>query len=314
MKSNSKIFVAGAGGFVGSALLNALKALGFSNLLAPLKGDLDLTAQSQVNDFFERERPEYVFLIAAKNGGIAPNKTYPADFLYENLMIAANVIHGAHTCGARRLLYAASVYAYPKGCPQPIRETCFLDGKPEESSEGYAVAKICGIELCELYRKQYGDDFCAVILPHIYGPGDNFDPESATVMAALIRRIVLARRGRGAAISPWGTGRPLREFLFIDDLVDALIFLGKSERLEHGHINLGADNEVSVAELAEIIKEIAGYSGGIVFDASKPDGIYRNKLDDTLIRSYGWRAKTGLREGTAKTIQWFVENYCGERV
>lgn len=306
MDKNAKIYIAGHRGMVGSALLRRLRADGFRNVVMRTHAELDLTSQAAVNAFFESEQPEYVFLAAAKNGGIRANSAMPAQFLYENLMIESNVIHAAYRCGAKKLVFTASVYAYPADAAQPISEDAFLAGKPVRSSEGYAIAKISGIELCSLYRRQYGTDFIAAVLPHIYGPGDRFDAENATVLPALIRKFYHAKRNNLPFVELWGTGAPLREFLYVDDLADALLFLAERYSGEEP-INISAAEEVCILELAHMIGDAAGYGGEIHTDPTKPDGVYRNKLDGKRMRELGWQPTVGLHEGIRQTYDWYVK-------
>jgi GDP-L-fucose synthase len=306
MDKSAKIYIAGHRGMVGSALLSRVRADGYANVVTRTHAELDLTRQAPVEDFFRTERPDYVFLLAAKNGGIHANRSSPADFCYENLMIESNVIHAARTFGVRKLLFTASVYAYPAVCDPPIKEESFFSGPPESSSEGYAVAKIAGIELCKLYGRQYGSGFVSAVLPHIYGPGDNFDLNTATVMAALIKRFHLAKKEDAPYVELWGSGKPMREFLFVDDLTDALMFIMKHYDGE-SHINIGAEEEISIRELAGLIKDTTGYTGEIRYDTSKPDGAFRNKMDGGILNRLGWKPTVTLKDGVRRTREWFAK-------
>jgi GDP-L-fucose synthase len=318
MEKNSKIFVAGSNGLVGSALVRRLKAGGYTNLLTPEIDELDLTDQQAVAAFFRAELPEYVILAAAKVGGIHANKTYPADFIYLNLMIQNNVIHQAYLHGVRRLLFLGSSCIYPKQAPQPMKEEYLLTGLLESTNEPYAIAKIAGIKLCESYNRQYGTQFVAVMPTNLYGPGDNFHPENSHVMPALIRRFHEAKLAGTDKVMVWGTGIPKREFLFVDDMADGSIYvLELDEATLTGYllnypdpcfVNLGTGVDVTIRELAETIKEVVGYRGKLEFDPTKPDGTMRKLLDVTRMKAFGWEAKVPLREGLERTYRWFLEH------
>lgn len=318
MEKNAKIFVAGHRGLVGSALVRRLRAEGFANLVLRTRSELDLNEQTAVRDFFAAERPEYVFLAAAKVGGIHANNTYPAEFIYENLMIQNNVIHSAYLAGVKRLLFLGSSCIYPKHAPQPMQEEHLLSGPLEPTNEAYAVAKIAGIKMCESYNRQFGTRFYSVMPTNLYGPGDNFDLENSHVLPALIRRVHEAKRRGDEKVVVWGTGTPMREFLHVDDMAAACVFALNlpdgvvAERfLGSGgpsFVNVGTGVDVTIRELAETIREVVGYEGGLVFDSSKPDGTPRKLLDVSRMKDLGWRAGIGLREGIESTYRWFLEN------
>ncbi len=318
MNLDAKIFVAGSGGLVGSALIRRLTAGGYTNLLTPEIDELDLTNQLAVREFFRTEKPEYVILAAAKVGGIHANNTYPAEFIHLNLMIQNNVIHSAYEAGVERLLFLGSSCIYPKEAPQPMCEEHLLTGLLEPTNEPYAIAKIAGIKMCESYNRQYGTKFIAVMPTNLYGPGDNFHPENSHVMPALIRRIHEAKLAGTEEVVVWGSGKPMREFLFVDDMADGSVYalnLDEENLKEHllsypkpCFVNLGTGIDVTIRELAETIKEVVGYQGRLVFDASKPDGTMRKLQDVTRMKALGWEAKVVLRDGIEKTYQWFLEN------
>lgn len=307
MELDSRIYVAGHRGMVGSALLRRLQAAGATNLLTPARDELDLTNQAMVDGFFAQERPEYVFLAAAKVGGILANSMQPAEFLYQNLAIQTNVIHAAWKQGCRKLLFLGSSCIYPRDCPQPIREEYLLTGPLEPTNDAYAIAKIAGVKMCQAYFNQYGFDSVCAMPTNLYGPGDNYHPEHSHVVAALIRKICEAKKKGAPEIVIWGTGTPLREFLHVDDLADALLLLmersGGSEL-----INVGSGQEVSIAGLAETIASIAGYKGALVFDSTKPDGTPRKKLDTTRLDNLGWRARTSLVDGLRQAIKAYASS------
>lgn len=308
MDREARIFVAGHRGLVGSAIKRALEAQGYRQVLVRSRSELDLLDQRAVARFFAQERPEYVFLAAAKVGGIYANATYPADFLYQNVLIQTNVIHAAHRYGAKKLLFLGSSCIYPKLSPQPIREAYLLTGELEPTNEPYALAKIAGIKMCEAYHRQYGSDFLAVMPTNLYGPYDNFDPQTSHVLPALLRKFHEAKVADAAEVVVWGTGTPKREFLYVDDLADACVFLMKTYR--HADIgpivNIGTGTDLAISELAELIKGIVGFRGSIVFDASKPDGTPRKWLDVSRMERLGWRASTTLAEGIRKTYDWYL--------
>ena len=298
MDRDARIFVAGHRGLVGSAIVRRLRAEGFENLLLRTHAELDLTDQARVEDFFASEKPEYVFLAAAKVGGIRANDAYPAEFLRDNLAIQTNVIHSAWKHGAKKLLFLGSSCIYPRDCPQPIREEYLLTGPLEPTNEAYAIAKIAGVKLCQAYRRQYGFDAICAMPTNLYGPGDNYDPLNSHVVPALIRRLHEAAQRGDAQVVIWGTGKPLREFLHVDDLADALLLLMRDYGKED-IVNVGSGQELSIAELARTIAEVVGYRGELVFDPSKPDGTPRKRLDPARMDALGWKARIRLREGLA---------------
>lgn len=318
LQKTSRIYIAGADGLVGSSLVRALQAGGYENLLCPSRISLDLTSQDAVARFFSAEKPEFVFLAAAKVGGIHANSTYPADFIYSNLMIQSNVIHQAYLHGVNRLLFLGSSCIYPKLAPQPMKEEYLLSGPLEPTNEPYAVAKIAGIKMCESYNRQYGTEFVAVMPTNLYGPGDNFHPENSHVLPALIRRFHEARESGAPEVVVWGSGTPRRELLYVDDMAAGCLFLMglpretlANELLNYPNpcfVNLGTGEDVSIRELAEIVKEVTGYPGKIVFDTSKPDGTPRKLQDVTRINSLGWKSRMGLHDGIHATYRWFLEH------
>jgi GDP-L-fucose synthase len=357
MEKDSRIYVAGHGGLVGSAILRRLGAEGYSNLITRSHGELDLVRQQDVEAFFESQQPEYVFLAAAKVGGIWANNAYPAKFIYENLMIQSNVIHAAYRGSVKKLLFLGSSCIYPRDCPQPMKEEHLLSGRLEPTNEPYAIAKIAGIKMCQFYNRQYGTRFVSVMPTNIYGPGDNFDLETSHALPALIRKFHEGKarsqrsevrdqrsefrrqksevggqtseardqrseirdqksegrrrkEGSSESVTIWGTGTPKREFLYVDDLADACLFIMKHYD-EEEIINIGVGKDISIAELAGLIKEIVGFAGPIRHDLSKPDGTPRKLLDVSRLEAMGWRSKTSLREGIQKTYRWYVEE--GER-
>ncbi len=304
MFSSSKIFVAGRG-LVGSALLRALQRMGYANILSPTRQELDLTSQADVKDFFEEACPEYVFLAAAKVGGIEANNTRRAEFIYENLIIEANVIHQAHLSGVKRFLFLGSSCIYPRDAEQPMREESLLTGPLEQTNEPYAVAKMAGLKMCESYRRQHGDDFFSVMPTNLYGPGDNYDLNSSHVLPALLRKAHEAKVANAPYLEVWGSGRPLREFLHVDDLADACVFLMNDHR-SHELLNVGSGEEVSIRKLAEIICSAVGYDGELRFDPSRPDGAPRKLLDTRRLADLGWTHKIDLTEGIAATYVDFL--------
>ena len=347
MEKNAKIYVAGHKGLVGSAILRALEKSGYNNCVVRSRQELDLTCQSSVERFFDEERPEYVFLAASKVGGILANATYPADFIYQNLVIETNVIHAAYKYGTKKLLFLGSSCIYPRDCPQPMKEEYLLTGPLEPTNEPYAVAKIAGIKMCEAYNRQYGTRYISVMPTNLYGPNDNFDLETSHVLPALIRKFYLAKlamqkdwegikknevifgripddfkrslgldpktnlppenSGKEPEVVLWGTGSPRREFLHVDDLADACIYL--MDNYDGGEIvNIGVGNDITIRELAELIAKIVGYQGKIRFDTSKPDGTPRKLLDVSKLASLGWQPTIGLEEGIKKTYGWFLSS------
>ncbi len=304
MELGSKIYVAGSYGLVGSAIVRKLKELGYHHLLERRSSELDLRKQSAVEDFFKVEQPEYVFLAAAKVGGIHANNTYPAEFVYDNLAIAANIIHTAHKYKVRKLLFLGSSCIYPKFAPQPLREEYLLQGELEPTNKPYAIAKIAGIELCKAYHRQYGDNFISAMPTNLFGMNDNFDLNNSHVLPALMRKFHEAKLLGSPEVVVWGTGTPRREFLYVDDLADACCFLMQKYN-ENEIINIGTGQDITIAELAAVMAEITGYTGEIIFDPSKPDGTPVKRLDVTKISNLGWQAKTSLREGILRTYTWF---------
>lgn len=307
MNRDSKIYVAGHRGLVGSAIVRNLEERGYTNIICRTHKELDLTRQADVEKFFEEEKPEYVFLAAAKVGGIHANNTRPAEFIYENLMIESNIIHSAYKYGVKKLLFLGSSCIYPKFATQPIKEEYLLTGELEPTNEAYAIAKITGIELCKFYRRQYGCDFISAMPTNLYGINDNFDLETSHVLPALIRKFHEAKLNNQEEVVMWGTGKPLREFMYVDDLADALVhlMLNYSDEI---HVNMGTGKDLSIGELAQIVKEVVGYEGKIVNDLSKPDGTPRKLLDVSILEATGWKYKTELREGIEKVYKWYLEN------
>ncbi|MDO8879935.1 MAG: GDP-L-fucose synthase [Coriobacteriia bacterium] len=306
MDRTSRIYVAGHRGLVGSAIVRRLERDGLGGIVTRTRAELDLTDQAAVRAFLESERPEYVFLAAAKVGGIMANSTYPADFIRENLQVQTNVIDSAHRTGVRKLLFLGSSCIYPKLAPQPLKEEYLLTGPLEPTNEPYAVAKIAGIVMAQSYRRQYGFDAISLMPTNLYGPGDNFDLTSSHVLPALIRKIHEAHAAGETTVTVWGTGTPRREFLHVDDLADAAVFL--MERYESDEIvNVGTGTDVSIGELATLIAEVVGYTGEIVYDTSKPDGTPRKLLDVSRLTALGWRSSIALREGIESTYRWYVE-------
>ncbi len=307
MDSVSKIFVAGHRGLVGSAILRKLIQDGYTKIVRRTHEELDLTDQAAVRDFFETEKPEYVFLAAARVGGIIANSTYSADFIRENLQIQTNVIESAHANGVKKLLFLGTSCIYPKLAPQPIKEEYLMTGPLEDTNRAYATAKIAGIEMCQAYHRQYGSNFISVMPTNLYGPNDNFHPQQAHVLPALLRRFHDAKVSGTHTVEVWGTGEPLREFLHVDDLGTACIFL--MERYENSSIiNIGTGEEVTIKELANLVQKTVGYTGDVVWDASKPDGTPRKLLDTSKIHKLGWHHTIGLADGLASTYQWLVEH------
>lgn len=296
MQQNAKIYVAGHKGMVGSALVRALIAAGYSNIIARTSKELDLRNQQAVMQFFEKEQPEYVFLAAAKVGGIVANNTYRAQFVYENLMIEANIIHAAYTYGVKKLLFLGSSCIYPKMAPQPLKEEYLLSGYLEHTNQPYAIAKIAGIEMCDAYRAQYGCNFISAMPTNLYGPNDNYDLNTSHVLPALLRKFITATREGQAEVQLWGTGRPKREFMHVDDLADACLFLMQHYN-EPGLVNIGWGKDISIAELAHLIQQITGFKGHIQFDTSRPDGTPRKLMDVSKLNNLGWHARISLEQG-----------------
>ena len=338
MEKDSKIYIAGHRGLVGSALVRRLTELGYTNLVYRTHKEMDLERQVDVEEFFEKKRPEYVFLAAAKVGGILANKTYPAEFIYSNVMVQSNVIHSSYLFGVKKLLFLGSSCIYPRNCPQPMKEEHLLSGYLEPTNEPYAVAKIAGIKMCQSYNRQYGTNFISVMPTNLYGPNDNFDLESSHALPALIRKFYEAKlqmeQQEAGGLRPeaasslkhsdllslsknsvviWGTGSPRREFLYVDDLADACVFL-MNHYNDSEIINIGAGKDISIKELALLIKEIVGYKGEIRFDTSKPDGMPRKLLDVSKIKSLGWVPKISLKEGIKRTYEWYVRDDQSKKV
>ena len=305
MNRESKVYVAGHRGLVGSAIVRRLQEDGYKNILTRTRAELDLTDRRAVDEFFAAERPEYVFVAAAKVGGILANATYPADFLRENLYVELNVIEAAQQHGAEKLLLLGSSCIYPKFAPQPMKEEYLLTGELEPTNEAYAIAKIAGIKLCDAYRAQHSADFISCMPTNLYGPGDNFDLQNSHVLPALIRKFHEAQENGEPTVTVWGTGSPRREFLYVDDLADACVFL-MHEYAQAGTINVGVGEDLSIAELAALVREVVGYEGEIVHDTSKPDGTPRKLLDVGKLKNLGWWAKTPLREGVERTYDWYL--------
>lgn len=294
---HSKIYVAGHRGMVGSAILSALKSKGYSNLLFRSHSELDLLDQKSVHDFLRSEQPEYVFIAAAKVGGIQANNTYRADFIYQNLMMESNLVHGAHLAGIQRLCFLGSSCIYPRDCPQPIKEEYLLTGPLEPTNEPYAIAKIAGVKLCESYNQQYDREYISLMPTNLYGPNDNYDLNNSHVLPALIRKAHEAKLRGDTQYVVWGSGTPKREFLYVDDLADACVFLMERPDARGGLFNVGVGQDVTIQELAEIVMGVVGFKGKIVFDASKPNGTPRKLLDVQRMGSMGWSAKTSLIDG-----------------
>jgi len=305
MDLGDKIFVAGHRGMVGSAIVRKLKSLGYHNLLLRSSIDLDLRNQEKVHSFFKSNQPDYVFLAAAKVGGILANNTHPAEFLYDNLMIEANIIHAAYLNRVKKLLFLGSSCIYPKFANQPISENELLNGYLEPTNEAYAIAKITGIELCKFYRRQYGCNFISAMPTNLYGINDNFDLNSSHVLPALIRKFHEAKENNDPNVIIWGTGKPKREFLYVDDLADASLYLMKNYN-DESHINIGTGEDISIMDLAKIIKNIVGYKGEISFDLSKPDGTPRKVLNVNRFTSLGWKFNTKLQDGIQIVYKWYL--------
>lgn len=307
MNKTDKIYIAGHRGLVGSAIIRNLEKNGYNNLLLRTSKELDLTSQADVNQFFETEKPDYVFLAAAKVGGIHANDTYPADFIKVNLQIQTNVIDAAYRNETKKLLFLGSSCIYPKLAPQPMKEEYLLTGELEPTNEWYAIAKIAGIKMCQAYKKQYGFNAISLMPTNLYGPGDNFNLANSHVMPALIRKFHDAKEQGNKSVEVWGTGAPKREFLHVDDMADATVFLMNNYDGEQ-FVNVGVGEDVSIRELAEIVKETVGFQGELKFDSSKPDGTPRKLLDVTKLNEAGWRAKINLEDGVKTTYQWFLDN------
>lgn len=315
MEKQAKIYIAGHNGLVGSALVRKLKRLGYINLLIKSREELDLLDQKSVADFFAEEKPEYVFLAAAKVGGILANRDFPADFIFQNLQIQNNVIHQSYRNDVKKLLFLGSSCIYPKNCPQPIKEEYLLTGELEPTNEPYAIAKIAGIKMCQSYNRQYGTNFISVMPTNLYGPHDNFDLNNSHVLPAMIRKFHEAKIKGCASVTLWGTGTPRREFLHVDDMADGCVFVmenfnASKGQAGHGEIflNLGTGNDVAISQLAELVRETVGFMGEIKWDATKPDGTARKLLAVSRIRELGWNDTVTLKEGIKNTYDWFIEN------
>jgi GDP-L-fucose synthase len=313
MDLNDKIYIAGHRGLVGSAIVRQLESRGFTNLLMRTHKELDLCNQAQVQDFFKKEQPDYVILAAAKVGGILANNTYPADFIYQNMMIEANVINSAYENKVKRLLFLGSTCIYPKAVEQPMREDALLTDTLEPTNEPYALAKIAGIKLCESYNRQHGTDFRSVMPTNLYGVNDNFHPENSHVIPALMRRFHQAKINNDAEVVVWGTGKAMREFLYVDDMAAASLFVLELDEKTYqantksmlSHINVGTGIDVTIREMAETMKKVVGFKGGLTFDTTKPDGAPRKLIDVTRLSSMGWDCSTDLKEGLIKTYKWY---------
>jgi len=307
MEKSAKIYVAGHAGLVGSAILRELENKGYKNLVTKTRKELDLTSQVAVSDFFLTEKPDYVFLAAAKVGGILVNYNYPVDFIRDNLMIETNVIDSAYKNKVKKLLFLGSSCIYPKLAPQPLKEEYLLTGELESTNKAYAVAKIAGIVMCQSYNKQYGTNFISVMPTNLYGEGDNFDLENSHVLPAMIRKFDDAKKNNSKEVILWGTGNSKREFLYVDDLANACLFLMNNYDSSE-IINIGTGEDLSIIELANIVKEIIGYKGGIVWDSSKPDGTPRKLLDVSKIQALGWKHSVNLKEGIKRSYEWYKAN------
>ena len=314
MDLNEKIYIAGHRGLVGSAIVRQLEERGFTNLLMRTHKELDLTNQTQVQDFFKQEQPDYVILAAAKVGGIHANNTYPADFIYQNMMIEANVINSAYESEVKRLLFLGSTCIYPKAVEQPMREDALLTNVLEPTNEPYALAKIAGIKLCESYNRQHGTDFRSVMPTNLYGINDNFHPENSHVIPALMRRFHEAKVNNDSEVVVWGTGNAMREFLYVDDMAQASLFVLELDKQTYkantqpmlSHINIGTGKDVTIREIAEIMKQVIGYKGKLTFDISKPDGAKRKLIDITRLKNMGWKYSVDLKTGLGKVYGWYL--------
>lgn len=307
MNKDSKLYVAGHRGLVGSAIVRNLEEKGYKNIITKTHRELDLMNQYAVRAFFDEEKPEYVFLAAAKVGGINANNTYPADFIYENLMIECNVTRAAHDFDVKKLLFLGSSCIYPKLAPQPIKEEYLLTGPLETTNEAYAVAKIAGLEMCKFFKRQYGDNFISCMPTNLYGPNDNFDLNNSHVLPALIRKFHEAKINDESNVEVWGSGKPLREFLYVDDMADACVFLMENYNGEE-HVNIGTGEEVSIGELANLVKDVVGYKGNIIFNTNMPDGTPRKLSDVSKLNGLGWKHRVDIKSGLKQMYNWYVEN------
>ncbi len=316
MKLNNKIYIAGHGGLVGSAIVRQLESRGFTNLLMRTHKELDLTNQAQVQSFFSQEKPDYVILAAGKVGGIHANNTYPADFIYQNIMIEANTINSAYEHKVKRLLFLGSTCIYPRAVEQPMREDAILTNVLESTNEPYALSKIAGIKLCESYNRQHDTDFRSVMPTNLYGINDNFHPENSHVIPALMRRFHEAKINNDKEVSVWGTGNAMREFLYVDDMAEASLFVLGLDKGAYqsntqpmlSHINIGTGKDVTIREMAETMKQVTGFKGKLTFDTAKPDGAPRKLIDVTRLENMGWSYSVNLEDGLAKTYNWYLEN------
>ncbi|MBU3111014.1 GDP-L-fucose synthase family protein [Clostridium lacusfryxellense] len=307
MNKGGKIYVAGHRGLVGSAIVRNLREKGYTNIIGKTHKELDLMNQADVRSFFEIEKPEYVFLAAAKVGGIYANSTTPADFIYENMEMQNNVIKASHDFKVTKLLFLGSSCIYPKNCPQPIKEEYLLSGYLEPTNEGYAIAKIAGLKMCQFFKKQYGDNFISCMPTNLYGPNDNFDLNNSHVMPALIRKFHEAKINNESVVEVWGSGKPLREFLYVDDMADACVFLMENYDGEE-HVNVGTGKELTIRQLAEMIKEVVGFTGELKFNSEKPDGTMRKLLDVSKLEDTGWKYKVEMEDGIKIAYKWYCEN------
>lgn len=307
ISSRSKIFIAGHRGMVGSALVRHLVGKGYTNLIVRTRQELDLTNQAAVNNFMQSEKPDYIFIAAAKVGGIYANNTYRADFIYQNLTIETNIVHAAYTVGLKRLLFLGSSCIYPRDCPQPMKEEHLLSGPLEKTNEPYAIAKIAGIKLCDAFNAQYGTQYVSAMPTNLYGPNDNFDLTTSHVLPALMRKAHEAKKNNERKLVVWGSGNPRREFLHVDDLASACVFL-MEKGVTEGLFNMGTGEDITIRELAELIKEIVGFKGELEFDASKPDGTPRKLLDISRIKNLGWAPRISLKNGISEVYRDFAEH------
>ncbi|MGN7808425.1 GDP-L-fucose synthase family protein [Flavobacterium sp. 22076] len=310
MNLNDKIYIAGHRGMVGSAILRQLKGKGYTNFVLKTSSELDLRNQQAVADFFAAEKPDYVFLAAAKVGGIIANNTYRGDFIYENLMIQNNIIHQSYLNNVQKLMFLGSSCIYPKMAPQPLKEEYMLTGELESTNEPYAIAKIAGIKMCDAYRDQFGCNFISVMPTNLYGPNDNYDLKNSHVLPAMLRKFITAKRNDDASVTIWGTGSPKREFLHADDLAEACLFLMENYN-EQGLVNIGVGEDISILDLAALVKKVVGFEGEILTDTSKPDGTPRKLMDVSKLNSFGWKAKTSLEEGIQKVYNEIKDTHWG---
>ncbi|MDA8561852.1 GDP-L-fucose synthase [Gammaproteobacteria bacterium] len=311
MNYTDKIYIAGHRGLVGSAIQRNLLTNGFTNLVYKTHAELDLTNQRLVDDFFAKKRPDYVFLAAAKVGGIHANNTYKGEFIFDNLSVQNNIIDAARRYGVKRLLFLGSSCIYPRNCPQPMKEEHLLSGPLEKTNEPYAIAKIAGIKLCEAYNYQYGTDFVSVMPTNLYGPNDNFDLQTSHVLPAILRKVHEAKINNRSIVTVWGSGNPKREFLHVDDMASASVFVMKNPGIKE-MVNIGSGEEISIKELAKSISEVVGFKGDIVYDSTKPDGTLRKLLDTSRLNQLGWKAKISLKLGLKDTYQWLLKKYVTE--